>query len=775
LLLLKPDRSSVSDKPKQRAGPRRSIRGKLTLLVLASVGVSVTLIAVVSTWRDSVREAALQTGRLTATAQVIASLSGEAAMAGDRSRAFAAIRAIGRAPDIQYARIETADGKLLSETGAGARLTRDAEVSGGGRVSLLDMLRSRTVQVSVPIVFAHRDVGRVVMLGRLEGAAGRLGMSLATGLAAAVVAAGVGLAVAQRLQQRIAGPIIALTRAMGEVRASHDYSRAAKVQSDDEVGALVDGFNAMLQEIRRRDRKIAAHMAGLEHTVAERTAEFLAAKDEADAANSAKSDFLATMSHEIRTPMNGIMVMAEMLAAGDMPARQRRFAEVIAKSGSSLLAIINDILDFSKIEAGKMELEAAPVDPDEIADDVASLFWEKARSKGLDLAAYVDPAVPRLIETDSVRLRQIVGNLVNNAIKFTEAGGVMVELTAPAPERLRVAVHDTGIGIPDEKIPGLFSAFSQADQSTTRRFGGTGLGLAICKRLVEAMGGELSASSVVGEGSIFFFEVPVTVLEAAAPWVTFAAPRKVALKLDGRFTRLALAEYAERAGLVLALSGQARDLVIGEPAAVAVREGQAAVICLGEYGDASPAQLQRDGEVDAVLTKPLRRRDLERLLGAWRDGSSLAEAAAAEPPTVQAETPSFHGRKVLVVDDSGVNREVAQEALARLDAAVVLACDGREAIAAAFAEPFDLILMDGSMPEMDGYEASREIRRREAEAGRTPIPIVALTAHVVGAAADAWREAGMDAVLHKPFTLTALARMLGRFIPASERPAAQPA
>ena len=763
----------MRERPPRPLRPRRSIRGKLTLLVLTSVGVSVTLVAAVSAWRDGRRETLLQTQRLTAAAQVIASFSGEAAMNGDRARAFVAIRAIAAMPEVLYARIETADGRLLSETGAGVRLSRDAEVSGEGHAPVLATLRSRTVEVTTPVVYAHREVGKVVLLGRLDGAAGRLWSSLMTGLGAAALAALLGLAVAWRLQRRISDPILALTTSMDEVRENHDYGRTVAVDSDDEVGALVDGFNAMLDEIRHRDRTIADHMAGLERTVAERTADLVAAKDEAIAANSAKSDFLATMSHEIRTPMNGVMVMAEMLAAGELPPRQRRFAEVIAKSGASLLAIINDILDFSKIEAGKMDLEAAPVDPDEVADDVASLFWEKAHSKGLDLAVFVDPAAPRRIEADAVRLRQVVGNLVNNAIKFTEAGGVLVAITAPAPDRLRVAIHDSGVGVAPEKIAGLFDAFTQADQSTTRKFGGTGLGLAICKRLVDAMGGDLSATSEPGRGSIFHFEVPVRVLEPARPMAAFEAPRTVALKVAGPVTRTALKAYVDRAGLKVSDAGAA--LVIGDAAALTVREGSAPAVCLGEYGDDSALRLQRAGAVDVVLAQPIRRRDLEALFDAWREGRPLADALAAAAEVQAAETPSFAGRRVLVADDSAVNREVAKEALARLDVEAAFANDGLEAVDAAFAEAFDLILMDGSMPQMDGYDAAREIRRREAEAGRAATPIVALTAHVVGAAAEAWRAAGMDAALHKPFTLAALAQVLGRFMPPSERAAAAPA
>jgi signal transduction histidine kinase len=272
------------------------------------------------------------------------------------------------------------------------------------------------------------------------------------------------------------------------------------VAADDEVGDMVASFNRMLGEIRSRDQALAAHMAGLEATVAERTAELSRARDAADAANRARGEFLAAMSHEIRTPMNGVLVMAEMLAAADLPSRQRRFAQVIASSGASLMAIINDILDLSKIEAGRLELEAAPVDLAEIAEEACALFWERARSKGLDLGTFVDPATPALVQGDAVRLRQIVSNLVNNAVKFTDSGGVLV-LVGPGPAGgVRIAVRDTGPGIERDRIGRLFEAFTQEDQSTTRRFGGTGLGLAICQRLVGAMAGRFAVRSRPGAG-----------------------------------------------------------------------------------------------------------------------------------------------------------------------------------------------------------------------------------------------------------------------------------
>ena len=755
---------------------RRSIRGKLTLLVLASVGLAVTLVAGISAVRDGRRDTAMAIGRLSDTAKVLASLSGEATAAGDRPHAYAAIRSIGMMPDVRYASIVRSDNSLLAETGSAVRLTRDESRGAEGGFSF-NLLQSRSAVVSAPIVYARRTVGTVVVEGRLDGGMDRLLTSLLISLGAALAAALAGLAVAARLQRSISQPISALTHSMGEITAEHDYSREVQVAADDEVGELVTGFNRMIAEIRTRDAAIADHLAGLERTVAERTADLSEAKDAAESANSAKSDFLATMSHEIRTPMNGIMVMAEMLAAGEMPPKQRRFAEVIAKSGSSLLAIINDILDVSKIEAGKLELESAPTDPGEIAEDVLSLFWDKARSKGLDLAAYIDPATPRLVSGDATRLRQVVGNLVNNAIKFTEAGGVMVQVGMRGDRVLRIAVHDTGIGIPQDKIAGVFGAFTQADQSTTRRFGGTGLGLSICKRLVDAMGGAFKVTSQVGKGSVFAFDLPVEVLEAAMAWPKFEAGDVAALEVDGSPTRGALTRYLTLAGLgIVGLDDTGAKLAIGGPAALKTRGRLAApTLCLGEYGDSTPALLQREGLADLVLVQPLRRRDLEAALARAVAGEPIGQDLAAEDRAETAALPEFHGRRVLVADDSAVNREVAMEALSRLGVEADVAIDGRaavEAVSAALAAgtPFDLVLMDGSMPDMDGYEAATEIRRREAESTLDRLPIVALTAHVVGAAADAWQAAQMDGVLHKPFTLAGLAAVLSQHMETASAP-----
>ena len=748
--------------------PRRtSIRAKLIALVGASVAVAALLGTGVSVYRESRRDAAIQGDRLAAAAAVLASSSADSVRDRDRSGAFRAIRSITLMPEVTYARVEDASGRLLAETGAGARLVSDAQLRAGeSNAGLFGMVASRTIEVSAPVMDGRRRIGRVVMLGKAQGATDRLIASLLTSLLVGCGAGAIGLLVALRLQRRITGPIVELTRSMDEVERSHDYSGAVDAVSDDEIGDLVRGFNRMMADIRARDAEIARHVESLERTVAERTADLVVAKNAAEDANSAKSDFLATMSHEIRTPMNGIMVMAEMLAAGELPPRLRRFAEVIAKSGSSLLAIINDILDFSKIEAGKLDLDPQPIDPADAVDDVLSLFWERARSKGLDIAGFVDPAVPALISADEVRLRQVVGNLINNAIKFTEKGGVFVKVTPAGDGRLTFAVQDTGIGIPEDKIGGLFGAFTQADQSTTRKFGGTGLGLAISKRLVETMGGAFEVKSKVGKGSIFAFTIPVEVLEPAADWPQVEGGKGGLVAISAPCTKRALGRYLAAAGLRVGRDqgGAEPAVLLAETGVLAdLPDGVAPVICVADYADTLPEDGRAPLKAEAILIQPFRRKDLRALLTQLAAGEPLK---TADQPGARLETGvvSFADYRVLVADDSAVNREVAVEALSRLGVAASTVCDGREAVEAVLTEGFDLVLMDGSMPEMDGYEATQEIRRREAEAGRAATPVVALTAHVVGKAADAWRDAGMDAVLHKPFTLAALSRCLGQFL-----------
>ena len=760
---------------------RSSLQRKLILLVVTAVAAAVAVSTALTVWQQASSYGAMRKQSLVGTAQVFAAAVGAATASHNLHDVMSALRAIGRMPDIRYADVADPSGRVLATLGGTPQLIGDPILEGNDDVSVLALLASRTVQASVPVVHEGRTVGRLTLIGGIADLWPQLAWTVLLTVFGGAIALAVGLLVAWRFQRAVTAPLRLLVEAMARIRRDHRYDVSVPDASDREIGELVDGFNRMLHDVRERDERLDAHRRNLEKDVADRTRDLREARDLAETANHAKSEFLATMSYEIRTPMNGIMVMAELLNGGTLPARQRRFAEIIVKSGQSLLAIINDILDFSKIEAGKLDLEQRPLDLNEIAESVTTLFAERAREKSLDLAAVVDPTVPRMITGDPVRLGQVIGNLVNNALKFTEQGFVKLTVARAAgrPDRVEICVSDSGIGIPADKLATIFEAFSQADQSTTRQFGGTGLGLAICKRLVEAMDGEITVESRTGEGSAFSVVLPVDREEQTA-WPRLAPEAGLAfcvLDVAGDATAAALTRYLTAGGYTVIRSDARLSIEQRRQAALICADAARLVtvdmspmrpgplrIALCELGDASGDDLIRSGRADAVISRPVLRSDIEDLLGRIVAGEAVLQPSA-DTTAGSTVAQRFRPFTALVADDNAVNREVASEALSRLGASVRTVENGMQAVQAVAADDYGVIFMDGSMPEMDGFEATRRIRAAELEHGRPRSVIVALTAHVVGTDADEWRRAGMDDVVHKPFTLAKLAETIARLLP----------